>query len=379
MPLDDTGWSPTTAADRINETRAVYVAAAERPVDFLPGSPEGAYTAAFGVMASRVEQDVSVVLDALSPETAAGANLDRIGAFRGIPREEADSSAYIVYPVLGSGYASVNIPAGTEFRDVGLQKWRSVESVTDADATTPVTVEAVETGPVLMADGPQTLAIVTPVTGVTGATFDAADNDEFSIGRARETDDQYRARLREQLSLGTASSPPGVLAAVLRLRWVDAASVERVSAGIINVSVVPSPVGAARRKELATAILTNVAAGIATQGDTSETITVAGFTDTVYWSSGSELAVTVAIVVTPSSSVAFDDIKDAVASSIVGLIANLAVGEALRVLQVFRAVGGVVGVDAVTSLSFNGDDEDIVPTASQQIVLGGTVAVTETP
>lgn len=379
MPLDETGWTPTTGADRIAETRAVYVAAAERPVDFLPGSPEGAFTAAFGIMASRVEQDVSVVLDALSPETADGANLDRIGSFRGVPREGADSSRYIIYPTLGSGYTSATITVGTEFRDVDLQKWKAVETTADATAATPITVEAVESGPVLMADGPQTLAIVTPVTGVSGATFDATDNDEFSIGRNRESDAQYRARLREQLSLGTASSAPGLLAALLQLRWVDAASVSRVSGGIVEIFVVPSPVGSSRRTELAQTILANLALGIATQGDESEAVTVSGVTDTVYWSEGSELAITVAIVVTPSTGYTLASVSDAVASSIEGLIANLGVGDALRVLQVFRAVGGVQGVDAVTSLLLDGDDEDIVPAATEQIVLSGSVAVTETP
>ena len=374
MPLSATGWTPTTAGDRIAELRAIWDTAAGQPLSYAPGTWEGAATIAFGVEASRIEADAAVLLDALSPETAAGANLDRIGAFRGIPRRAATYSRYIVYPTLAAGFSSINIPAGTVLRDTDRQQWQTVETVTGATGATEIAVEAVDSGSIEMSAGPQTLQVVTPSVGLTNCTYDAGDGNPYEIGRPRETDSQYRVRLRQALSLGAASSLPGLRTALLALTWVQAVDVIRSSPGVVSVYVVPSPVGTDQRVQLAQAILTTLAGGLATAGGDSETVTVSGVTDTIYWSAGTDLPVTVAITVTLASGVALANIAPTVADAVVALIAGLGRGEALRVLQVLAAVAPINGVLGASVL-LDGGTADIVPTSTELIVLSGSVVV----
>lgn len=374
MPLSATGWTPASAGERIAELRAIWDTAAGQPLSYAPGTWEGAATIAFGVQASRVEADAAVLLDALSPETAAGANLDRIGAFRGIPRRAATYSRYIVYPTLAAGFSSITIPAGTVLRDTDRQQWQTVETVTGATGATELAVESVDPGSIEMSAGPQTLQIVTPSVGLSNCTYDAGDGDPYEIGRPRETDSQYRVRLRQALSLGAASSLPGLRTALLTLSWVQAVDVIRTSPGVVSVFVVPSPVGTDQRVQLAQAILRTLAGGLATAGGDSETVTVSGVTDTVYWSAGADLPVTVAVTLTLASGVALSTVAPTVADAVTALIAGLGRGDALRVLQVLAAVAPINGVLGASVL-LDGGTADIVPTTTELIVLSGSVVV----
>ena len=190
MGLDATGWTPTSAGDLIAAARAEWDAAAGVPLDYSPGTWEGGATVAFGVVAARVEADAAVILDALSPETASGGNLDRIGAFRGIPRRAATFSRYIFYPVIASGYPSVTIPGGTQVRDSDRQLWAVTVDTTVTSTSDPVAVQAVDSGPVTV-DGAQTLQTATPVSGLSAMTYDPADGDVFTIGKNAETAAEY--------------------------------------------------------------------------------------------------------------------------------------------------------------------------------------------
>ena len=374
MGLDATGWTPTSAGDRIAELRAAFDTAAGQPLSYAPGTWEGAATVAFGVEASRVEADCAVLLDALSPETAAGANLDRIGAFRGVPRRPATYSRYVTYPVLAAGYTSATIPAGTIFRDEDRQQWQTVATEVGATAATPLAVEAMESGSVEMGAGPQTLALVTPVVGISGATYDAVDGDPYEIGRPRETDAQYRVRLRQTLSLGAGASTPGVRTALLALSWVQAADVVRPSSGIVAIYVIPAPVGDDQTTQLAETILSTVAFGIATTGSDSLEVTVDGVTDTVWWSTGSDLPVTVAVTVALASGYALADVEGPVSDACTALIASLGRGQALRLLQLSAAVAPIAGITGASFL-LDGVAADVVPMSTELIVLSGLVTV----
>lgn len=375
MGLDATGWTPTSAGERIAELRASFDAAAGQPLSYAAGTWEGAATVSFGVMASRVEADCAVLIDALSPETAAGANLDRIGAFRGVPRRAATYSRYVVYPTLAAGYTSATIPAGTVLRDTDRQQWQTVETVTGATAATELAIEAMESGAVELDAGPQTLQLVTPVVGISGATYDAADGDPYEIGRPRETDAQYRVRLRQALSLGAGSSMPGVRTALLSLSWVQAADVVRSSSGIVSIYVIPAPVGTDQTTQLAETILSSVAFGIATTGTDSLEVTVDGVTDTVWWTTGADLPVTVEVTVALASGYGLADVEGPVADACSALIASLGRGQALRLLQLSAAVAPISGITGASFL-LDGVAADVVPMSTELIVLSGSVVVT---
>jgi len=378
MPLDNTGWTPTSAGDRIAQQRAIMDEAAGQPLDYSPGSWEGAQTTAAGVMAFRVESDAAVLLDALSPETAAGANLDRIGEFRGIPRRAATYSRYIVYPVFGPNNTTTTIPAGTVFRDPDRNQWQTVETVVGAVFDTPITAEAVSSGAITMPAGsPYDMNLVTPVTGLTAFSYDVADGDPFAIGRPRESDSQYRVRLRQSLSLGVGASSPGVRTALLDLNWVEAVDVIRSSPGVLAIYVVPGPVGPTRRTQLAERILSSVGAGLATTGTQSETVTVNGVTDLIFWTAGSELPVTVEIDVTPLTGFTVAGLTPAIVDAITGIFNALPRGGALRQLQIQGALAPINGLGAMNTILFNGSNiQAVTPITTQIIVLDGTPVVT---
>lgn len=373
MGLDATGWTPTTAGERIAQLRADYDAAAGQPLDYVQGSPEAAETVAYGVMAARVESDASVLIDALSPETADGANLDRIGAFRGLPRKAATPSRYVVYPVLTSGATSATIPAGSVLRDADRQLWQTVADEPAATAATPLAVEAMLPGPLTLSTG--SLAAVTAVVGVASYTYDSGDGDPYQIGRLAESNAQYRVRLRSRLSLAAGASAPGIRTTLLSLPWLQAADAPRSIAGVITPYVYPGPVGDDQRQALGLALLSSVALGIATSGGDSETVTLDGVTDTMAWTVGTDLPVTVAITVVLASGYALVDVGPVVADAVGALISGLARGGALRILQIQGTIAPIAGVIGVSAVLLNGSAADVVPPSTSIVVLSGSVTV----
>jgi uncharacterized phage protein gp47/JayE len=377
MGLDATGWTPTSAGDVIAELRAGFDAAAGQPLDYSAGTWEGGATVAYGVMAARVEADAAVILDALSPETAAGGNLDRIGAFRGIPRRGATRSRYVAYPVILAGYPSVVVPAGTQVRDTDRQVWQTVATQTVTSASDEIAIEAYDTGPVALDDGAaQTLQSVTPVAGLSAMTYDPGDGDPFSLGRAQETDAEYRVRLRRSLSLSGGSSSPGVRTTVLALPWVAAVDVVRTAPGTVTVYVIPAPVGADQTAALAEAIgLLSVAAGIATDGSDSADITLpGGVVDTVFWTPGAEVPVTVAYALTLASGTSLASVYTAVQNAAEATIAAATRGQRLTVLSMLAAVAPISGITGASVL-LNGSAADVVVTSTELVTLSGSVVV----
>lgn len=375
MGLDATGWTPTSAGDVIAELRAGFDAAAGQPLDYST-TWEGGATVAFGVMASRVEADAAVILDALSPETAAGGSLDRIGAFRGLPRRGATRSRYIAYPVLLAGYPSVVIPSGTQVRDADRQIWRTVATQTVTSSADQIAIEAYDVGPIALDDvTPQTLQSVTPVAGLSAMTYDPGDADPFSLGRSQETDAEYRVRLRRSLSLAGGSSAPGVRTTLLALSWVAAVDVVRSAPGTVSIYIIPAPVGADQTAALASAISGSVAAGILTAGSDSEDVALpGGVVDTISWTPGAEVAVTVAYTLTLASGTSLASVTSAVQGAAEATIAALARGQRLTVLSMLAAVAPITGINGAAVL-LNGSASDVVVTSTELITLSGSVVV----
>ena len=374
MGLNPTGWTPTSAGDVIAEIRAEWDAAAGMPLDYSPGTWEAGASVAFGVMSSRVEADAAVILDALSPETASGGNLNRIGAFRGIPRRAATYSRYIFYPTILAGYPSVTIPAGTQVRDEDRQVWSVVTDTTVTSASDPIAVEAVESGPVAISTA-QTLQTVTPVAGLSAMTYDPGDGDAYTLGRTAETDAEYRVRLRRALSLAGGASVPGVRTALLALPWVQAVDCTRSGPGRVAVFVIPEPVGADQEAELADALVATVAAGILTTGSESATVTLpGGATDTVYWTAGADVAAAISYTLTMATGTTVASVTAAVQNAAEGVVAALGRGQRLSILQLLSAVAPIAGINGA-AVTINGTAADLVPTSTQIVVLSGSVVV----
>lgn len=374
MPLDSTGWTPTSAGDRISQLRAAWDQAAGIPLDYRPGTWEGGATVAMGTLAARVESDASVILDALSPETASGGNLDRIGAFRGIKRRAATYSRYIAYPVILSGYPSVTIPAGTQVRDVDRQLWAVTVDTTVTSTADPIPLQSVASGPVTI-DGAQTLQSATPVAGLSAMTYDPGDGDAFSIGRNAETDAEYRVRLRRSLSLSGGASAPGVRTSLLTLDWVQAVDVTRSGPGQVAIFIIPAPIGADQTAQLADGIAAAVAAGILTTGaDSAGVVLPGGATDTVSWTTGADVPAAIAYTLTMAAGTSLASVTSAVQGAAEATIAGLGRGQRLSILNLLAAIAPIAGINGA-AVTINGVAADLVPTSTEIIVLDGSVVV----
>jgi hypothetical protein len=101
---------------------------------------------------------------------------------------------------------------------------------------------------------------------------------------------------------------------------------------------------------------------------------VSGVTDTIYWSAGSDLPVTVAVTVILASGIPLSSVAPTVADAVISLIGGLGRGDALRVLQVLAAVAPINGVLGASVL-LDGGTADIVPSSTELIVLSGSVVV----
>ena len=96
---------------------------------------------------------------------------------------------------------------------------------------------------------------------------------------------------------------------------------------------------------------------------------------------GTQLAVTVVVVVVLDSAVVFADIEPAITAAIEALFADLDVGETLLYFDVVNAiidVAGVQGIEMIAgqpSLTLDGTRADVAPLSTELIVLDGDPAV----
>jgi len=139
-------------------------------------------------------QDLYNIFD---PDSATGVALDRIGALKGVPRYAA---TYSVVSVTFTGTNGTNIPAGTVVAVLGDEDttFETNSLVTLAGAgpfTATVNATCTIAGAIQGLVGTVSV-IVTPINGVTSVTNAAV----ASLGRALETDAEYRLRIN---SLGT--------------------------------------------------------------------------------------------------------------------------------------------------------------------------------
>lgn len=379
MPITEAGITVTPATDRIQAIRADLdgqLAALGLPALNYDGTLEDAITSVVGVVQFDVESGQPIILDASDPNTATGANLDRLASQFGVLRRpatatrqtlRANASSTIVYP---AGY-TVNL---TDSSNV-VRTFVTVEATT-VTTDTPTVFECVDTGPIAI-DTNQAAVSVRPFPGLTSVTYTIADGDPVSIGRNRESDTQLRVRLRATRGAAAGPTEPGIRAGLLAIPWVRAVSLARVGPAQVAVTVVPGPVGADQIAALGEAIGRLIGFGIVTSGADSTTITYADrSTDVVWWTEGSTLGVEVVASVALATGVTLASVRAALLSSIAGEFAALNVGDPLRYGRVFCALMDVAGVVGITSLTLDGASVDVVPLVTQLIVASPDPVVT---
>lgn len=367
MPITPTGLVVVPASDRISELRVDLDAAFGFPLDYN-GTIEGGWTDVVGTVQFDVESGQAILLDSLDPNTASGANLDRIAAGVGIQRRPATASRWsfrvttattAVYP---AGYTVTAVCS-----DGVVRTWTTIEDTTVGPVAVPVIFECAVMGPVAVSTM-QTCVVTRAFAPAPTVTYDPGDADVTLLGRDRESDTELRVAIRKLRGTVAGPTDPGIRKAVLALPWVRAVSLSRTGPAQPKVTIVPNADGDDQKAQIAGAILASVAYGMVTQGTESLVVPLPdGTTETIRWSVGSTQNVAVVAQVVLSG-VTLAQASPAIVSAIEGVFATLDVGSVLRYAYVYSAIVSVSGVVGITVLTLNGGTSDITPVSTSLLV-----------
>lgn len=358
-------WTVTSAATTRGEIRDSLDLLAGHAIWYGDGGPDAAYTSVYAEGAFQISQGFALALSGLLLATAPEPVVISRLLDAGLEPLPATSSRYIAYAV-GSGF----VPGSTIWQGggpTGGSQWRTVtdEVILTVTAGDAITIEAVDPGP-LQLTGIVEFTPTTPVVGVTGLAFDAADADPYQLGRDAET----LPRMRARAARGSAStgSYAGMRRALLELPWIVAADVSG-GGGLVEPTIAPAPVGADQEAQLAQTLYDTHPAGITIRGDTIvEATDVNGRPVNVGYTAGSTQAVSVGVSYTLDGSIADDDVRAGITAAIESLFAGLSTGESILRLRVFGAISQVPGISAA-GLLLNGTTTASVAPATVADVL----------
>ena len=194
--------------------RARMLAAATGGISTEEGSFASDVYAPMSVEAYKIYGNIDMAIDSFFVQTSQGQYLDDAGAQVGVERRPGTNATGTVTV---TGTTGATVPAGTLFTtNEGLQ-FAADAAATLADGTAQVEATAVAAGSEYNILAGEIARLVTPVSGVTGATNAAA----FAGGTDIESDDALRERIllrmRQPATSGNAAhyrewalSVPGV-------------------------------------------------------------------------------------------------------------------------------------------------------------------------
>lgn len=357
MPFDDTGFRAYT----IDELRAQLRSKYEEESGESPTWEEDTFLGSFSEATLFVLRNISLgsqqYWDALNINSASGRLLDNLGEQKLIFRNEATASRATVTI---TGTPGTDIPAGKAVQcTVNDTRWETLEPVTiGGGGTVTVLVECDDLGPTPAPAGTLT-QIVTPVNGWTSVT-NAAD---ATLGNARESDANYRARQIRSLSYLSGRTAPALITACEALDFVTTASViNNTTATATTVGgftvpahghlliIEPSTLTAEEEEELAQTIFDTIGYGTQQGGSQSAVVTYRGADYTYSWEYATETDVAVDITLSLAPGFVFADVAAEVETAVSAYIGGLTIGQKVRLLGVYAAVDSVQGVEGATVL-----------------------------
>lgn len=349
---------------------------------YLPGRRTDAQSVNGRIISIEAElvdnqsSQIGALLESFSPFTARGNLLSRLAPLMSKRRRESVLSSVTL--TVTATAAGCTIPAGSIVaQTAGASKFITTAAVIVApsDSTTVLAV-ATEQGSIEAASGTLT-KIDTPVSGWASVTND----DDASIGRARETDGQLRARM-----LATSSAPVGTPEGIATaISEVDGVTYQAVlenrtnsvnAAGMPPHSVFPIVDGGADQA-IGDALLRSVAEGIDYTDDTDiptgpNWVEVTAINPAnqqprqVWFARPTPLSGAVVVNISTDSDFPADGVAR-IKSAIVEFVASWPVGKTLFSSRLYTPINTVPGID-VNSVTINATDR-LVPTAYQRIVL----------
>lgn len=203
--LTDRGvFVPDTSQTRADVERMMRSAFGRQDMTFAPETPQG-------VLATMLTQErdgharlAAEVANQINPSIANGVFLEAIGSFLNAQLRPATRT--IVNGVVFSGVPGTSIPSGSRVRSTGGFEFATIRPVViDVGGVASGTMRAVELGEVPAAIGSLT-GIVTPVLGWETVTNPTSG----SIGRKKETEQQFRIRREQTLAINNMSTPEAI-------------------------------------------------------------------------------------------------------------------------------------------------------------------------
>ncbi len=394
MPLTSAGFEALRAADFIRLGRQAYEdrlsAAGYTDVpDWERDTFLGQTIAVMGVLLGQLSEGQQHIYDALDEANATGVQADNLAALTGVYRQAA---TYSQATVTLTGTPGTVIPAGSLVRgggDDGQAEWAlDAEATIGGGGTVDAVVVAVEAGAVVGLIGAinQILDAVTGWDEVTNAA--AAD-----VGSAVERDAELLARRRQSFQVGAWSSITALESNIRELSYIDAvAVVENNTEDTVSIAgltllphsfhavIYPDDLTADQKLEIAETLATRAPAGIYSNGDDEEytVITSSGATKVIRWTYATDEAVTVDVELEIDSTYTAAAVIEAAEDAILAYVADLAVGDPLRRLDLYGVLAAIDGIDGVTLIEINGSATDFVATLAQRVTLAeGDLSVTE--
>ena len=208
-----------------------------------------------GIQNIKLQEQLGYLIKQYDPETANGSWQDALYERIGVTRLEAQKSTFVL-----------KVQGNNEFENIS-------EFTTDSDGVALVDFQCVIDGAIEVKPTDEFL-IVTAPDGITSVS--QSDDLQFSIGRERESDNEFRIRFRNSKALNAKATRNACLANLSKyvdniafLNIIDKNIDDTFDPGTIKIIVHHNTTD----NIFASAILDTVAVGIQYLGDTSVTLT----------------------------------------------------------------------------------------------------------
>lgn len=349
MPLNNSGFTPKTAAQILAELDAVWIA--DLGFSLYDDPVSEALASIFALSLAQSYSLIAAAYDALDPNNASGFQLDRLAAIFGLTREGATACQGILTI---TGTAGTILPAGRRLIANETTTFQTVTTVTIPLAgSTTVGAQAEEDGAVTLGAA-ATWRILTPVTGWTAASNTLA----FTPGTDAEEDSSLLSRMRLAALPGGGSTVAALYTAIIALEAVQKARVltnrtlttdaNGLPAKSVLALVYPSTLTDAQKEDLATVIWQTLPAGIECDGDEeAEILDSQGYTETIRWTFATSVPIYVDVEYEAGATFP-EDGEDLVEAAITAYLEALNIGDKVVFNQILAAVFTVAGVEDAT-------------------------------
>jgi len=384
MPLDITtgsGWTRQTIGEVESEIQqaidAALVAADLSPQDY-DETLLGAIVEGVATWSVRNDSRVQAAYRAGFAAFAIGRQLDDIGG-TARPRRPGVASRALFQAIATTG-TQATIEAGRRVRING-EIWICDETATVDDLGGDVVYRADVDGPTTPGAA-GTANVVDFVANLDTVLWSGSASDVTQVGRLAESDATYRTRLLAPFG-GAADTKPGLRDRILSdLPWVQAVgvlvgTVDGLASGQWQITIAPGPATDNQTTALVNLLARAISAADVYSGSETGTGTYPDGTERpVAWEEGTQQTVDVDATLVLAPGVTLADVSTEVEEAIGGYFGALGTGDAARILAVLSAIATVDGVIGAT-VDLDGGTADVSPTTAADILVTGTVTVTE--